>query len=351
MQTGFIFLNVFLICALGLLTSFTDLRSGKVPNKFVFPAIVAGVLLNFLGGSSWLFFLLNAVIAFLFGFLLFLARLWSAADAKLFLAFAVLFPSAYYSAAFFFFPSFAIVINSFLPAFFALFLVALFRTSIGQKVAAARVALAPKEVAFFAVTLFAFYWIVSYLFSFLGVPLDFFLMVLVLFLVVEGVEMGFPGKTLYFSAALAVFFLMLQFNAVTSPAFLLGFFLTLAVMLFLRLFVVYLGFFAFGKRVEISGLKAGMVLLEGVFEKKGFLEKKKLFFPCLLSALEDIKTNYAVDLSPRGLSEKDIALIRRKEKDGKARFHSLLVQETLPFAPLLFAGTIISFFCSLLPWC
>jgi hypothetical protein len=123
-------------------------------------------------------------------------------------------------------------------------------------------------------------------------------------------------------------------------------------MVFLRFFILYLGFFAFGKRVEIADLKPGMVLLEGVYEKDGNLEKKKLFFPSMINAFQDIKTKYVFSLSSKGLSKGDISLIKSRNRQGRAKFHSLLTQETLPFAPLLFVGTLLTFYCSLFfPWC
>ncbi len=338
-------LNIFIILALGFVTSYTDLRSGKIHNKVVFPAIAAAFALNLFAAGNWPAFLLNGFFAFLFGFLLFLARLWSAADSKLFLAFALLFPAGFYNSQFVFFPSFAIILNAFIPAFFVLFLFALLKTSSLQKLAALKASFQPKAVASLAIILFAFYWMLNLFFSFLQIPLDFFLIVLLLFFIIAAIESVFPKKLVFFCGAVSIAFLIVQFNLVILPGFLSTFFLILIIMLFLRFFVLHLGFFSFGKRREIAELQPGMVLLEGVYEKNGFLEKKKLFFPCLVNVLQDIKTKYVFDISVKGISEKDIRLLRDKNKKGKVKFHSLLVQETLPFAPILFFGVLLSLLC------
>ena len=182
--------------------------------------------------------------------------------------------------------------------------------------------------------------------------MDFFLIVLILFLFISVLETIFPKKLVFVAGALSIVFAFLNFNELIQPNFWIVFVLILASMILLRFFILFLGFFAFGKRTEIKELKPGMVLLEGVFERNGLLEKKKLFFPSLVNALQDIRTNYVFNLGSSGLTAENISFLIEKNKLGNVRFHSLLVQETIPFAPLLFLGTILTFFCSFLfPWC
>ncbi|MDP6670893.1 MAG: prepilin peptidase [archaeon] len=337
---------------MGIGSSFTDIKEGRIPNMLVLPAVIAGFILAVLSQANLFLFASNAIIAFAFGFVLYLSRMWSAGDSKLFLAFAVLFPLASFPSNFVFFPAFSLILNSFIPAFVALFALAILRTSTSQKFDALKKALNPKTLVSLAVILFAFYWALYYVLSFLSVPLDFFLIVIILFLMVSLLEKAFPNKLVIVSAVGGGLLAAVNLTEVLKPDFWVLFVLIFALMVFLRFFILYLGFFAFGKRVEIAGIRPGMVLLEGVYEKNGALEKKKLFFPSLINALQDIKTNYVFDLSSKGLTEENVKVLLEKNKAGKANFHSLLVQETLPFAPLLFAGTIITFFCSIfLPWC
>jgi len=307
--------NIFLIALLGLSTSYTDLRFGKIPNKAVFPAMAAGIALALLANANPVPFLLNGAFAFLFGFVLFLARLWSAADSKLFLAFALLFPMPLYTPFFPLFPGFSLILNSFIPAFIALFAFALLRTSGKEKINALKHSFQPKQVASIAIILFAFYWLLSLSFSFLQIPLDFFLIVLLLFLFIAGLEALFPQKLVFACALISLPFLFFECSTILQAEFLSRFLLILLAMLLLRFFVLYLGFSAFGRRVEIKNLKQGMVLLEGVYEKKGCLEKKKLFFPSIINAMQDIKTNYVFNLSPKGLTPKNLALLREKNKN------------------------------------
>jgi len=344
--------NIFLLSLLGVVSSYTDITRGIIQNKVVFPMVLLGIVLAMASGIDALLFFINLTLAFFFGFALYLARLWSAADGKLFLAFASLFPAAFYSASFAFFPAFSLILNSFIPAFVVMLVLSLAKTSFSQKRDAFFRSLEPRASGSLAVIMFAFYWLLFYVFSFLSIPFDFFLTVLLIFLFVSILEKAFPRKLTFISAALSAAFALLNLPTMLLPGFWIFFGFVFVVMVLLRFFIIYLGFFAFGKRVEIDALKPGMVLLEGVYERNGLLEKKKLFFPSLVNAFQDIETNYAVEIGTKGLSKADIGRINKMSAKQKARFHSLLVQETIPFAPLLFIGTLLTFFCPLfLPWC
>ena len=52
-------------------------------------------------------------------------------------------------------------------------------------------------------------------------------------------------------------------------------------------------------------------------------------------------------IEPYGLTQEDIDLLKRQKRQKKVRFERLLVQETLPFAPIIFAGTVLSFFTTM----
>ena len=126
MPADFVFLNVLCICLLGFFTSYTDLRKGLIENRVVFPAIGIAFALSFLNGAGFAGFLVNGLFALLFGLVLWFAKLWTAGDSKLFLAFALLFPLSLYQESALF-PSFSILINSFVPAFVALLAIILLR--------------------------------------------------------------------------------------------------------------------------------------------------------------------------------------------------------------------------------
>jgi len=343
MLEGFVFLNVLSICLLGFVTSFTDLRKSLIENRVVFPALAAGVALNFLNGFDLLLFAANGFFAFLFGFILWSARLWSAGDSKLFLAFALLFPLSFYPAGFMFFPAFFILINSFLPAFALLFALVLLRTSLAEKKQALAKTLNFPTVLSLAVFLFSFYWIIFYLFSFFNLEFDFLSSTILVFVLLSLCEFLLPKKSVLVFSLISLVFLAIHFQEIATIGFVSSFLLWLLLSLFAVFFVVRLGAFAFGRKVDIDDLKPGMVLLDSVVEKGGFLKRQESFLPSLVNILFWARQKRLVS-SGEAITEAQIRLIRERHPTGKVRFDMLLVQETLPFAVILFAGAIISIF-------
>ncbi len=345
MLPNFFILNVLCICLLGFLTSFSDLKKGLIQNKIVFPAILLAILLNFLNGFYFLTFFANGFYAFLFGFILWTARLWSAGDAKLFLALALLFPLSFYPTSTF--PSLTILLNSFVPAFIFLLAIVLLRTTTKQKFEALKEAFTPFVLASVAVYFFSFYWLLDLFFSFVPVTLDLFSTAILLFVVISFVEFFLPKKSLYFFAGLSVLFLIFRLDSVLNPNFLAFFISFWLGAIFLLFFILRLGFSCFGNAVKVEDLKPGMVLLETVFEREGKIEKKKPLLPSFVNIIYEIKEKPFVESGPKGLNEADLKLLKEKKSMAKVNFDGILVQETLPFAPIIFVGTILSFFTAL----
>ena len=115
------------LAIIGIVCSYTDIKCGKIFNKWI---IFGFINVFFLYG--FLFFskanidyvfeaILNGAIAFLAGYLLWHLKLWAAGDAKLFAVYAFLIPLHFYSKSYLsYFPSFNLLINLFIPLLFVL---------------------------------------------------------------------------------------------------------------------------------------------------------------------------------------------------------------------------------------
>ncbi len=120
---------------IGIITSYEDLKEGKIKNKWIvfglswaltiycLLLILALILkrfsLNFSIISPFYIFkvLINSSIAFISGYLLWYFNLWSAGDAKLFFVFSLLLPLKYYwKSTLPYFYSFTLLINTFVLA-------------------------------------------------------------------------------------------------------------------------------------------------------------------------------------------------------------------------------------------
>ncbi len=344
----FFYLNILAVCLLGFFTSYTDLKKGIIKNKAVFPAIAFAFLLTILNGFSFYAFLLNGLLAFALGLVLWLAGLWSAGDAKLFLAFALLFPLNMNLSSLF--PSFGIFIYSFVPAFALLLVLVLLKTSSKQKLDALKEAFKPGLVLSVAVFLFAFYWILENMLVFFAIQLDFLSLSLLLFLIVSFVEFILPKKSVYFFALVSAAFAFIEFEEILTPFF-IGFFLSfLLIVLVVLFFVLRLGFACFGKEKRLSDLRPGMVLLDSIVFRGKRLEKKEVLLPSFVNIFSKIREKKAVETGPKGLSQKDISFLKKQQKKGLLAFETVSVQETLPFAPIIFIGTLLLLLSYLLPF-
>ncbi len=115
---GLLLLTMFLM---GIYVVKEDLRVKRIPNKLIGLALLAGGILyglvlitGTIESTHFFKVLLNAGIAFLISFIIWKLRLWPAGDAKLFIAFSFLMPFYFYSQTYFkYFPSFALLINTF----------------------------------------------------------------------------------------------------------------------------------------------------------------------------------------------------------------------------------------------
>lgn len=186
--TNFLFLLPLAI--IGLICSYTDIKYGKIFNKWVSLGFLYVLLLyvflfsyNFsVGNGENIYYLLrlsaNGFTALLGGYILWRFKLWSAGDAKLFAVYSFLIPLSFYSKShIIFFPSFNLLINLFVPLLFILMgikLLALAKNGYSQR---QRI----KELVFLAkknilkTTLFLFQAFLNYLFVLISLRLLIFL--------------------------------------------------------------------------------------------------------------------------------------------------------------------------------
>ncbi len=127
MILDYLFLPVLFL--IGLIISYQDFRYGKIKNKWIILGLAWGLIIYFffliwgiiaepiIPFSYILKVFVNSFFALIVGYILWYFNLWSAGDAKLFFVFTLLLPLQYYwRTALPVFPSFALLINIFIPA-------------------------------------------------------------------------------------------------------------------------------------------------------------------------------------------------------------------------------------------
>jgi archaeal preflagellin peptidase FlaK len=113
--------SVINLLVFGSIFSYTDLKRGKIYNKFIGIGFVSGliILILFYGSGYDRSYLLkvfvNGAIGLIFSYLLWFARKWSAGDAKMYSFFSLFLPLGFYQNKYInFFPAINILINVFI---------------------------------------------------------------------------------------------------------------------------------------------------------------------------------------------------------------------------------------------
>jgi hypothetical protein len=140
------FFTLPLIFLIGIIVSYEDFKEGKIKNKWILLGFLYGTFIYFIffllkildvyshfdfsrifllpSFSFFLKTLINAILSFIIGYLLWYFDIWAPGDAKLFFLFSLLLPLKYYwRTALPFFPSFVLLINTFVPLLIFLFLI------------------------------------------------------------------------------------------------------------------------------------------------------------------------------------------------------------------------------------
>ncbi len=339
------------IILLGIITTYTDLKEGKIKNKHIILALAYTIIiysiLIFSGSGTirinyFIELTVMCALSLITGFIIWYAGLWTAGDAKLFFAYSALIPLSVYKYGHIqYFDSTNILVNTFVPVFLYMFVTLMFKTNSKQKLHFLKKSFIPKQVLSMAVFLFAFGWLINIIFRIVKIPPDYFITIFILFII----TLFFEKLTSlnFFKIVLIISILRLFLDpSVFSLTFATRFLTLLIIFILLRFFTIYIGFYFFTKEVDIKLLQPGMAPAEAVYEEKGRYKKQELTFYSLLGYLEE-KTRqrrYIIESKSEGLTEEDVKKLKKLEK--QLGFEHLRIQQTTPFAPYIFTGVMLT---------
>ena len=182
------------ILALGIITSYDDIKIGKIKNKYIILAITYSfvvyivLILNYYFSGTMIShtYLIHLATNFLFaiivGFLVWWMGIWTTGDGKLFIAYSILVPlTAYSNSYILYFPSTVLLINAFLPFLFYSVVKLLFSTTAKEKIKALK-ELNLKNIIGLMISLFSLSWLSQIIFSFLKIPSSFFFNIFLIFI-------------------------------------------------------------------------------------------------------------------------------------------------------------------------
>jgi len=344
---GLIFLPVILL--LGIITSYQDIKYGKIKNKWIISAIIyalvayifvtviykiSNISINY---NYFVDVIINLFIACLAGFLLWNFKFWSAADGKLFIAYSALLPLTLYSNFYIkYFPSFIIAINTFVPfLIFALFIFIMNTKDQSKNLSTEFKKTKKSEILILPLNIFWIMWI-PILIGFLKVNIDFLTSLIIVMILAIGLQKLFNKKIILVSLFLCI--LRILFDRTVFTQVFLKQFIIYSLFIIAIFFIIKFSSVMFIHNVKISQLKPGMVLV-------GKIGKKDKKYTLLESGeLNNYKKQdlLSVNLEAEGLTIQDINKIKKLQEQGKLNFSSARVHQTLPFAPFIFFGVLLT---------
>jgi hypothetical protein len=335
----------------GIWISYFDIKKGKIKNYSLLILALSGIFINIYFTGALFEFPLASFLNIFFGLFLaimiWLAGLWSAADAKLFTAINFLFPVTFYKYNFGYFPGMAILINSAIPLFLFLFLQIIIKTRLKEK---GRVFISRFKLSFILrllLTISAIFCLTFLISSFLKVRIEYLIWLTIIFLLFWFVEQKLKIKLHYFfivvilSTVLLSLIFSLPLFTLSSLIFILTFFL----LIFLLFVILELSISLFTNSVKIDNLKEGMIPAEMIVQEKGRYVKKPITFLTFLGLLrERARQKPLVGFNPDGLEEEEVEEIWSLYKKRLLGFEDLKISITIPFAPILFFGALLTYF-------
>lgn len=328
------------ILFLGIITSYEDIKFGKIRNKWIIAALFCALIINLILIFFYLFtgkainfpyfvdILINASIALAIGFFGFYFRLWSSGDAKLLLAYSALVPLTEYSNYYIhYFPSFVLLINTFVPFFFYASVKSLIFTSAKQKVESIKTIY--KRIFTILLRIIWITWLPRLFAQLIGVSLNLFINIAIILTLFMLLNKFFKKSLWKISLALCILRLIFDFKFILSFDFLKNIIFFLILIIFIQL-VMNLSSSRLFKEIKIKDLKKRMLIAESIYEKNQKYEKGEPGKEKILIKSGEI------------LSDHYINTIKNLYNTKKLNFSTIKIHQTLPFAPFMFSGVLIT---------
>jgi len=329
---------IYLILMLGIITSYTDIKYGKIRNLHLALVFLLGLAYSF--WQKIPVFDINIALALLTGYMLWYVGIWTSGDAKLYMVYAFLLSGMNDT-----FSSVSILANTFIPFFLFYFTRLLFLVPKKKLSSTLKSSFSPKKIAELVFILFALTWPIHLLSNILAEPFpqiaelfkNLFVVILFLFIMFRVIQTAFNVTKIMIVIAL----LRLIFDrSIWGMDFMLEFSLMLFIFIVARFFVLELTHSVYSKQIDIHLLRPGMILSDRILKKEGKYKKEPGLYFSLFSYLAKPKNLFGD--SSEGLSKKDCRVLRKLKRDNLLLFDHVGVYETLPFALYLFVGVLIT---------
>ncbi|MCA6214654.1 transposase [Thermococcus sp. 101 C5] len=360
------FLLIALGVIMGILTSYTDIKTGFIEDKHVFPIAGIGILYYLYYGIAIKHDVFHAfsgliglAIGFLLGYLLYLMGGWASGDVVILMGYSALFPyaSSYAKivppyAARYPLHSITLLFNSILAVFPFIFFYSLAVLVVRRRTTRLKEVFLDKWPKPFEVAL----W-VSAAFVVLGIvgealPLHFGVLI-------WAITIAILAKLQKVGDVVGI--LLFAYGAFETPEIIYSYLKLAATFYAFKVFfslVKVLREEVLTKRVTVDELKEWDILGEWIYEKDGKIYRdRESSFDKLVRALRTLDLNalrveydkLIASPTAEGLKKEDLETLKALVNEG-ALENEFLVRNAMPFAPALFLGFLISVFYGDLFW-
>jgi len=333
------------IIALGLITSYEDIKYGKIRNKWILLALAYAIIVNLfiifypsfnIGINTHYTHELftNLLFSVIIGFGAWYFKLWTAGDGKLFITFSALIPLSIYELGYIeYTPSFTLLMNIFIFALIIMIFYLLYKSRLKEIKEASfgffKDLFNIKKLFTTIVYLFTIYWFIEILLSLFKIK-NYFLIILTTILAYNYIKKKTKKGFIFFAIAISLLRLVID-KSVYSSNFLVIF--SILIILweiidsFLNFSISRLISNVFSREIEVDKLKQGMVLSEFIQQDgNNYLKKVKSAF---------YADNF-LDEESEGLTQEQI------EKIKSTDIKKIRVSQMISFAPFIFIGVLIT---------
>jgi len=347
------------ILLLGLITTYEDIRYGKIRNRWIISALVYSVVINTfllrtaanLNTHYLIELFTNFAFAIAIGYGLWHIGIWTAGDGKLFIAYAALVPLSIYNLGYLeWIPSAVLMMNVFVPAT-VLFTIIILRKSKPKVLFETfkqilKQIFEPKTFLLSFIQFFAIIWATRSLLTLLGLEfLSFFASFGVLYLISKYLN----RYSNYLIIGTGILRLLFDKDLFSFSAL---FEIILFVLIWKSIRTIYkrgmmkLGYDIFSSDVAVKELRPGMILSDCITRKDdiGKEHQDKLNATNIENKVYRGKHYIKVPMGGRSFFEEEPEGLTKHQirKIKQIGFKKVRVSSTLPFAPFMFAGVLLT---------
>lgn len=349
-----------IIVLLGLITSYEDIYEGKIRNRHIVLALLIGLALYILKitlitmntefGIRIGFIvetLVNSTIVLIVCFALWLLRFWSAGDAKLFFAYSFLVPISVYTVNRIpYFESFYLFFNCFMPFLIFAIVLTIRDKLTDMKRGNIRDELSFKNISENALVTFTFTWLAEFIIKLLAIKSNILSIVitasLIDYIFVKAIYKNIPEKigkvkikvysVIIIGLIIAILRIVIEHDTILSFRFLGTFIVYYVILSMIKSYIKSETKIFFVKPVHVLNIQEGMHLADTIVQKGEKYALAKEF-----SIKDQIHSAF-----PSELDNDSVKKIIKLFKSNKLTFQKISIHKTIPFAPLIFIGVILT---------